>query len=367
MFDLIFCIAGIYACFLTWGVTQERVVSTDYGNGDKFRHFIVLNLVQAVVASFVGFMYATIVRKEEMVGLNRPLVKRIAILGLLVASASPFGYSSMKYLNYVAVTLAKSCKLLPIVIMNKLLYNRKYPLYKYAVVAMVTIGVSTFMLYQPAKKNKKATTTLEGSIFGLFLVLINLTLDGIVSSMQDQIFADFKYLRGEHMMCYVSLFSSIFMLVWLLNPWNPELGQAISFFAAHPQVIGDIGLFAICGATGQCFIYYMLAHFGSLALTTTTVTRKLFTILLSIAKFNHTLNPAQWGSILCVFSGIALEAVMKTKSSKKLKEKTSAPATKEENTQVSEEKVITYSSKHTQINAFDSALRSRQPIQSSSQ
>jgi UDP-galactose transporter B1 len=54
--ELSTCIAGIYVCFLTWGVTQERVTSTAY-DGQKFKFFIVLNLIQSLAACVVGFLY----------------------------------------------------------------------------------------------------------------------------------------------------------------------------------------------------------------------------------------------------------------------------------------------------------------------
>ena len=386
MWDLLACIVGIYAFFLTWGVMQERVVSTSYGNDDKFCFYIVLNCVQAAVASIVALVYTTLMRRQKMPFLGRALTKRFLYLGFLVAIASPFGYQSLKHLNYVALTLAKSCKLLPIMAMNKLLYGRKYPFYKYVVIFMVTAGVSSFMLYQPSKKGKATASSSTGgnSMLGFLLILINLSLDGVVSSTQDQIFAEAKHIRGEHMMCYLNFFSCLLMVGWLLNPWNPELSQAIVFLSAHPQALTDIGLFAICGAIGQCFIYYMLAHFGSLVLTTVTVTRKLFTILLSIVKFNHSLSIAQWWSIVCVFTGIGIEAYFKRKPTTFSTTSTKSEPVDQAKEQISPKNDVEYeksaissptkhhhattaiSSPSSPINSIDSVLRNRQSIKSAS-
>ena len=46
--ELAFCVAGIYACFLTWGITQERVSTTTY-EGKAFKYFVFLNLAQVGV------------------------------------------------------------------------------------------------------------------------------------------------------------------------------------------------------------------------------------------------------------------------------------------------------------------------------
>ena len=42
-----------------------------------------------------------------------------------------------------------------------------------------------------------------------------------------------------------------------------------------------------------------------------TVTRKLFTMLLSVLVFKHTLKRGQWLGVLVVFGGIGVEAGIK--------------------------------------------------------
>src|SRR5690606_35785373 len=95
------------------------------------------------------------------------------------------------------------------------------------------------------------------------------------------------------------------------NPMNGELSGALTFCTEHPAVLKDIMLFSLCGAVGQCFIFYTLEQYGSLSLVTVTVTRKLFTILLSVVYYDHELTLGQWGAVALVFSGIGLEAYVK--------------------------------------------------------
>ncbi|KAJ2817031.1 suppressor of rasval19, partial [Coemansia sp. 'formosensis'] len=82
--------------------------------------------------------------------------------------------------------------------------------------------------------------------------------------------------------------------------------------------MADIGMFAVCGSLGQCFVFYTLAKFGSLTLTTVTVTRKFLTILISVFYNGHPLNSRQWSATGIVFSGIALDVYMKQTSKKPL-------------------------------------------------
>jgi UDP-galactose transporter B1 len=84
--------------------------------------------------------------------------------------------------------------------------------------------------------------------------------------------------------------------------------DAISFCRSNPPVILDVFLFAIAGSLGQCFIFMTLESFGSLVLVTVTVTRKLFSILLSVVWFGHHLSLGQWCSVGLVFVAIVWES-----------------------------------------------------------
>ncbi|KAJ1986261.1 UDP-galactose transporter [Dimargaris cristalligena] len=309
MLDLLVCVAGIYACFLSWGVLQERVSTTPY-EGQRFRYFIFLNLIQSLVCSGVAMVYLLVTGKRVSRP-SWPLFRRYAQAAITNALASPFGYASLKHIDYPTLTLTKSCKLVPVVVMNVLLYRRRFPMYKYVTVALVTLGVSGFMFMQPTSATAAAKGAATSSLWGLMLVLVNLLMDGATNSTQDQIIHEFRDVTGQHMMLFMNLFGCVINALWLLNPYNPELGQALAFTMQYPEVWRDLLLFAACGALGQCFIFYTLANFGSLTLVTVTVTRKLFTMLLSVFWFSHQLSLGQWTSIAVVFSGVGLEAYVK--------------------------------------------------------
>ncbi|KAF9123300.1 UDP-galactose transporter [Mortierella sp. 14UC] len=264
-------------------------------------------MLQAIAASATAFLYLKLQGKPLKMP-SRMLLGKYFQVALFNASASPFSYAALRHIDYPTMILTKSCKLVPVMLMNILLYRRRFPTYKYVCVGLITCGVAGFMLLAPFDEHKQET--VNSSLFGMLLVIINLTIDGITNSTQDQIFQTFK-ITGQEMMCFMNLFMSGFMAIWLLNPFNSELGQALAFCQSHPAVIKDITLFCLCGAVGQCFIFYTLEQFGSLSLVTITVTRKLLTILLSIFAYGHILNVSQWLMIGVVFSGIGLEAYVK--------------------------------------------------------
>jgi solute carrier family 35 (UDP-galactose transporter), member B1 len=212
------------------------------------------------------------------------LLLRYFQCAVFITSAAPFGFAALSYITYPAMVLGKSCKLVPVMIMNVLLYRRKFAPHKYLVVVMVTLGITMFMGFgkeKPSKsKNSDGNGTAELSMYtqliGITYLLINLAIDGATNSTQDEIFARFK-VSGQQMMFWINLFCTILTSVISILPLpyipvlhpshsRTELEGALEFIHTHPSVIGPLAQFALTGALGQLFIFETLQHFGSLTL-----------------------------------------------------------------------------------------------------
>jgi UDP-galactose transporter B1 len=127
------------------------------------------------------------------------------------------------------------------------------------------------------------------------------------------------------MMFFINLFCTLLSLSLSLLPLphipiihpsqagQSEIISALAFIRSHPSIILPLAQFAFTGALGQLFIFETLQHFGSLTLVTITLTRKLFTMLLSVVIYNHKLSPSQWLGTAVVFAGISIEAHVKRK------------------------------------------------------
>lgn len=283
-------------------------------------------------------------RQEKIVARHHsPLAFLWNILqcALLHSLSSPFSFASLRHIDYPTMILGKSCKLVPVMIMNILLYRRRFAPHKYLVVALVSVGIAVFTLYQPQKASKSGSVK-SNSAFGLGLLLVSLAIDGATNSTQDEIFARYK-ISGPQMMFFMNAFATIITLLSLVVPIpalpvfgihgnraGEELSTAMAFIRSHPSVLTDIVGYSIAGALGQLFIFDTLEHFGSLTLVTITVTRKLFTMLLSVAVYKHKLAGMQWVGVATVFLAIGLEALQKRRGgiSKKVlvSEKESAKA-----------------------------------------
>lgn len=245
-----------------------------------FRYPIFLNTIQSLFAGLIGYIYLFLTTFHT--GLPSILPDINALPPLILVSitsslASPFGYASLKHTDYITFILAKSCKLLPVMALHLTIFRTRYPLYKYAVVALVTTGVAIFTLQHPSSASKKTSTTTptttdfkRNNLLGLTLLSINLLFDGLTNSTQDYIFSTYKSFTGPQMMCVQNLLNTCLTAAYMLaqpylvgkgytsilgiNLATDEYHNAMSFIARHPDVKRDILTFAACGAVGQIFI-----------------------------------------------------------------------------------------------------------------
>ncbi|ATY60454.1 solute carrier family 35 member B1 [Cordyceps militaris] len=329
--QLVIAVAGIYASFLIWAYLQEKLTTTRHGPAQEVWHFpVFLNTIQSVLAALVGLVYLVAstprgARVPPVIPSARILAP-LALVAVTSSLASPFGYASLAHLDYITFLLAKSCKLVPVMLLHVTVFRRRYPLHKYAVVAAVTAGVAVFTLHSGRKKRGSKLGDEASAAWGMLLLGINLLFDGLTNSTQDYIFGAFQPYAGPQMMCANNAMSSLVTGAYLLvgpallaatgaGEWlgvgtgdAGEMGAAMAFMARYPAVWWDVLGFAVCGAVGQVFIFYTLSTFSSVLLVTVTVTRKMFTMILSVLAFGHRLTGMQWLGVGLVFGGIGVEA-----------------------------------------------------------
>ncbi|EGS20714.1 uncharacterized protein CTHT_0025500 [Thermochaetoides thermophila DSM 1495] len=329
---LVIDVAGIYASFLTWAYLQEKLTTTAYGpNGERFKFSVFLLTIQSVFAAAAGKLFSilTTPKGQPIPPLfpTRQMIPPLLLVAVTNALAAPFGYAALGHIDYITYILAKSCKLLPVMFLHITIFRKRYPLYKYLVVAAVTCGVAVFTLHSSSKKHHhhNKNTEAQNKAWGLLLLGINLLFDGLTNSTQDYIFSTFRPYSGPQMMAANNMLSSVLTGTYLLvGPWlvqtplgewlgmdrasGGELKDALAFLARHPAVWRDVLGFALCGCVGQVFIFHTLSTFSSVLLVTVTVTRKMFTMILSVVAFGHRLSRMQWLGVGLVFGGIGVEA-----------------------------------------------------------
>jgi UDP-galactose transporter B1 len=210
--------------------------------------------------------------------------------------------------------LTKSSKPVPVMTIGVVFYGRVYGWYKYASVALLCGGIYLFTQGKKSEPSSSGAGDIKLVLFGMLLVLINLAMDGYTNNEQDRIFAKYKASPNQ-MMKYTNLWQCLYQFVYLLGGYlayadGSELSMAVKLCSHSAQLVADILLFCLCASLGQVLIFNVMQEFGSLSWITISVTRKLFTVVLSVIVFQHKVNAVQWLGVALVFVGLGLDAGM---------------------------------------------------------
>merc|ERR1712070_226063 len=156
---------------------------------------------------------------------------------------------------------------------------------------------------------KKSSSSMDNSFMGVFYIVLSLALDGVTAGFQKRLKvatakAGVKP-KPYDFMFWTNLFMCLTAAVVAIA--LGEFTSGFEFCASNPQILSKIVSFSICSAIGQSFIFYTIANFDPLILSTVTTTRKIFSVLLSIFLKGHSLSVTGWSGIGLAIGGILSE------------------------------------------------------------
>ena len=227
-----------------------------------------------------------------------------ALSGTTQVCSKAFSSLSLAYgVSFPVLTLAKSGKMVPVMIGSLLLGGANYTLREYAAVFAIIAGTCIVSL------DKKSEDSDSSSFFGVVFVLLSLTCDGVTGGVQKRLMKKTGELgtkpKPYDFMFWTNLYMSIVAALVALVLGDFQTG--LKFCLDNSIILEKILRFAICSAIGQSFIFYTIANFDPLVCTTVTTTRKVFSVLLSIFINGHPMTNVGWFGIGLASSGILAE------------------------------------------------------------
>ncbi|PNH03674.1 UDP-galactose/UDP-glucose transporter 3 [Tetrabaena socialis] len=312
---LLFAVAGIYCSYLTQGIVHEHLAIKRYGEQqERFRNLEALNGAQALTC----FVWAWVIL-QAMVLSGRVATADLAQwhsywrAGITNSVGPACGMVALKNITYSAQVLAKSCKMVPVMLMGVLLHGKRYTTLEYMCMGLIGLGVAAF-----AQKGSSRVVESPNATLGYTLCFINLAFDGYTNAAQDAINERHRKSSPIHMMCWMNFWTALYYSAYMFVLSGTGM-HLVDFCARHPDALVDIVLFCICGAVGQLFIFFTIKTFGSLLNTLVCTTRKFFSILLSVMWNGNPLLGNQWLGVGMVFAGLLLHTLGKTKKHVKKK------------------------------------------------
>lgn len=177
--QLLFCVAGLQGSYLTWGVLQEMIMTRSYGtdeDGNEIRftnsqYLVFINRILAFIAAYIVCRMTTQPRHTA------PLY-RYSFASMSNIMSSWCQYEALKYVSFPTQVLAKSSKIIPVMIMGKYVQSKTYPAYEYVCAAILSLGVSLFLFAKAEDEGKLDTTNQQNtSLMGLLLLVGYMAFD----------------------------------------------------------------------------------------------------------------------------------------------------------------------------------------------
>ena len=308
---LCFGATGIYVAWLLHGNLEEDLFRYRSPlTQQKFQYVWLLQSVECLAAIAVGATGRWWCGSPHAA---RHLVRPLALPAVTqFLSKACTNFSLAVGLSFPVVILAKSAKIVPVMLGQLALGGVRYSGHDYLFVALIVSGTVLLSLGEKGDQEVGHQDQQQNSIssstpVGLILISLSLVMDGGTAGLQKRLK---KQMSSQQPTAYDFLvFTNLSMLVYALTiaAMTDDLYYGHAFLATNPDCWTVLLRCCLCSAIGQSFIFYVIAVFDPLVLSTVTTTRKILTVLLSVVLKGHSLTLlGQWGVALAL-TGMVVE------------------------------------------------------------
>ena len=302
--NLLFCAGGLQLSYLTWAVLQERIVTRTYEEHLPDGSVKLVKFTNSQFLIFVNRSLALVVASVCILFTHQPRhtapLYKYSYSSFSNIMSSWCQYEALKFVSFPTQVLCKASKIIPVMIMGKIVSNKSYPYHEYVVAVLLSAGVSLFLLAaDPSGKRTSAATTFSGAI----ILLGYMAFDSFTSNWQSELFSVYK-MSTIQMMFGANLFSCLFT-VWSMIEGGNFLA-AVGFMMSHPEFAYHATILSLTSVTGQLFIFYTIQSFGPVVFTIIMTIRMMLSIMLSCIIYNHPLSAQAVLGVIVVFVALFL-------------------------------------------------------------
>lgn len=392
------CFSGLMISYLIWGILQERIMTTKYQNDASISTAQSADNDARILAnngtgnSVLNTSHITFHDSQFLVFINRIIAFILAMIALVfdrpkrnssrllylnngkyqiryhkvhldgaqlsgqqtTKPSAPLyqfvycslsnilsswcQYEALKYVNFPTQVLSKTFKIVPVMIMSKILLHKKYKPVDYGCALALSLGMFIFLVSAPATTRHhhdttsnnghhvaanginhhqnsskssldstiSASTNFEGStlLSGLLLLSLYLAFDSFTGNWQKSLFTRYDVTNWQ-MMAAVNLYSILLTLTSLYQLGN--LAPALKMLASSRPLLYDCLLMSVMSSIGQFFVYYTINQFGPVVFTVIMTFRQFLAILLSCALYGHQVTAGSGLGIILVFMVVAFQ------------------------------------------------------------
>lgn len=408
----IYCFLGLLVSYSIWGILQEKIMTTKYKitseaeplpvlnkglssnqstnsdtNGNishvnfhDSQFLVFINRIIAFILSIIVLVldrpkqsrflstktHTSYIQQEQQTKSQAPLYSYV-YCSLSNILSSWCQYEALKYVNFPTQVLSKSCKIVPVMLMSRLMLHKKYVISDYLRALLLSIGMFIFLLDQLSAKNgihfnqqltnqsQVATNNLTakylldledkatnvqiessnigrdenfqqkllklndtiskhvantGLFSGLMILFLYLTFDSFTSNWQQNLFTRYS-ISNWQMMAGTNFYSIILTLTSLQQ--SGSLKPALVMLLSSRDLMKDCILMSAMSSVGQLFVYFTIKRFGSVKFTVIMTFRQFLAILLSCIIYGHRLSSISTIVLIVIFLIIGYDMMQKSR------------------------------------------------------
>jgi solute carrier family 35 (adenosine 3'-phospho 5'-phosphosulfate transporter), member B2 len=312
------CVVGIIGSLLMYALLQERIMTKPYTNaatpagaeGEYFGNSLVLVCANRLAAAAVATTILVIKGDWTELRNKAPLYKYL-LISVSNVIATSCQYEALKWVSFPTQTLAKSAKMIPVLIWGTIMSGKRHGVVDYSVAVSIALGCTMFMVSGPIAAKK---ANAADSSYGLLLMLGYLGFDGFTSTFQEKLFAGYS-MSIYQQMTYVNGCSAVMSVIFLII--SGKALESIAFIAKYPQVLGDMTILSFSAVSGQFAISYTIKTFGALLYATIMTVRQFLSVFISNIVFRHGMHAMQWLGAGIVFCSLFYKSLAKSRAPKR--------------------------------------------------
>jgi adenosine 3'-phospho 5'-phosphosulfate transporter B2 len=195
---------GLQVSYLVWGIMQELIMDSTYeatphnptGKFPSATFCVFSNRFLAIiVAAIVCRIQHGTVQSSAPLWYFTPCA-----LSNTISSWSQ--YQALSFVSFSLQTLFKATKVIPVMVMGRLLKGTQYSAVEYLEAVLITGGVAMFSLSsRESKKGADADGSFGVEVAGFMLLTSYVMSDSFTSQWQSRIYRDYGKIDHYHMMC----------------------------------------------------------------------------------------------------------------------------------------------------------------------
>lgn len=266
------------------------------GVDENFRNSLFLEFMNRFLAVFISSSLLIIMKNP----VHRAPVYMYSYNAFSNVMSSWFQYEALKYVSFPVQVLAKASKVIPVMLMSRLVMNKTYTLLEYMTGLMISVGLFLFLVNSDDSVRMKGH---EATVSGVILMCGYLLFDTFTVNWQGKLYQKYQ-MSSIQMMAGSNLFSILFASVSLLEQGG--FSEAYAFMWRHPSFIFHISILSTASTIGQLFIYFTIHEFGPVTFTIIMTVRQAASILLSCIFFHHPVHFIGLVGIIVCFGAIFL-------------------------------------------------------------